>query len=266
MSRKSVKGQSKAYINFLNDLWKFRQLVQFGVVGIDKELENRLQPLLNRFAHVKGIRGRRPKAHEPQIKKTKEDAETMTFEMDARSAALLKKSVEENYKRHDELRYFFYANLAVTLWATFETYNALLFEELFRHRPSMLKSSEQITIQDAIENRTDILEFLIERQAENIGHLKLMDITDYYKKKTGIEIPATKVKRLELYYLVRNLVAHKNGILRPRQKIKASEDLRIVGDQVRISRTFLLRMASVIESTVNFIEGQACAKYFAKEV
>ncbi len=264
MPQKPFEGQSKAYTNFSNDLWKFKQLIQFGVVGIDKELEGTIQPILDKLAHVKGIRGRHPKAHEPQIKKTKEEDGAITLEMDARSAALLKKAVEAHYKRHDELRYFFYANLAVTLWAAFETYTALLFEELFRRRPEMLKSSEQITVQDAIENRTDILEFLIERQAENIGHLKLKDTVDYYKKKTGIDIPVTKVKRLELYYLVRNLVAHKNGILRPRQKLKASEDLRIIGDQVRISKTFLMRMASVIESTVKFIEGQACAKYFVK--
>lgn len=263
MPRKPFHGQSKAYKNFTNDLWKVRQLIQFGVVGIDKELEEKIQPLLDKFSDVKGVRGKHPKGHKPQIKKTAETDGELTLEIDGRSAALIKKAMESYYKRHHELRYFFYANLAVTLWASFETYTALLFEQLFRHRPEMLKSSEQISVQDAIENSSDILEFLIERQAENIGHLKLKDVVDFYRKKTGIEISAARMKRLELYYLVRNLVAHKNGILRPRQKLKASKDLRIVGDQVRVSRTFLLRMASLIESTVKQIEGNVCEKYFS---
>ena len=258
--------QSKAYHVFSNSLWRVKQLIEFGVVGIDKELEEKLQPLLDKFAEVNGIRGRYPSEHKPQVKKIGEEAGEITFEIDGRSAAMIKKVLEVQYKRHDDLRYFFYANLAVTLWASFETYNALLFEELFRRKPDMLKSSEQITVKDVIENSSDLIEFLIERQLENIGHLKLNEVVDYYKKRTGIEITAVQLKRLELYYLIRNLVAHKNGILRPQQKVKASKDLRIVGDEVRISKTFLLRMANQIENTVKFIEESACDKYFQPKV
>lgn len=237
-------------------------MIDFGVVGIDAELEKKIQPILAKFETVKGIRGRRPKDHKPLFKKTNEASGEMTFEVDIRSAALIKKAIEAYYKRHDDLRYYFYGNLAVSLWAAFETYNAVVFEELFRRRPEMLKSSEQITVKEAVENSSDVIEFLIERQLENIGHFKLKEIAEYYKKKTGIEISDARYKRLDVYYLVRNLIAHKNGVLRPRQKIKVSKDIYVVGDEVRVSRTFLLRMANLIESTVKFLEANVSEKYF----
>lgn len=262
MPKKPFSGKSKAFSIFTESLWRTKQLIDFGVVGIDTELENKIRPLLAKFEHVKGVVGRPPKHHEPFIKRADGSSKTIALEMDVRSAAMMKKTVEIHYKRHDDLRFFFYANLAVSLWAAFETYNAVLFEELFRIRHEMLKSSEQITIQDAVDNHTDLIEYLIERQLESIGHFKLKEMADYYKKKTGITISEVQYKKLELYYLVRNLIAHKNGVLRPRQKIRVSKDLRVVGDEVRVSKAFLLRMADTIENTIKLLEKQVCAKFF----
>src|SRR4030067_1221177 len=146
MPRKPFSGKSKAYLLFSSSLWRIKQLIDFGVVGIDAELEKNIQPHLTKLESVKGIRGRIPKNFAPSFKEVHDEkAGVFSFIFDQRSAAFYKRKLELRYKRHDELRYFFYANLATSLWAAFETYNTTLFEELFRLRPEMLKSSEQLT-------------------------------------------------------------------------------------------------------------------------
>jgi len=151
---------------------------------------------------------------------------------------------------------------ATTTLTRAETYNATLFEQLYRERPELLKSSEQLSVKDAIENREALLDFLIERQLESIGHLKLRDIVDYYKKRLGIELTEARIKQLETFYFLRNVVAHKTGRVRPLQRLKASADFYIVGDEIRVSRSFLMRMSKLIESSVRSIERQVIAKFY----
>jgi hypothetical protein len=214
------------------------------------------------MAHVKGIRGRRPKAHQPSVKSTRLESNNLQLEMDQRSAYELKQLLERFRKDHDDLRYFHYANLAVALWAAFETYSTTLFEQLYRERPDLLKSSELIQVKDAVEHRTTILDYLIERQLDAIGHLKLKDVLEYYKKRLGIEVPDTRAKTLEKYYFLRNVVAHKTGLVRPTQRLKTQGDVHIVGDEIRVSKTFLLRMANVLESTVRLIETRVIEQFY----
>lgn len=262
MARPKFKSKTKAYAQFAGLLWRTRSLVDLGIVGIDRELKEKLDPLLAKFSDVKGIRGRKPKNYKPSIKSTKGDGENINMELDQRTAHIMKQAVEAERKRHDDLRYFHYSSLAVALWASFETYNVTLFEQLYRERPELLKSSEQIQIKDAVDHRDAILDYLIERQLEAIGHLKLKDIVEYYKKRLGIEISAARTAKLEKYYFLRNVVAHKTGLVRPTQKLKAQGDFHIVGDEIRVSKTFLLRMANLIEATVRFIESRVIEQFY----
>lgn len=244
-------------------------MIDLGVVGIDDKLNNTIHPLSKKFESIKGRPGPIPKNYSPDIKSSRppdfQDKDSITFEMDERSAFILKGVIESHKKKHNELKYFFYANLATSLWASFETYNTVLFEQIFKEKPEILKSSEQITIKEAIENKENIVDFLAERQLDIIGHFKLKEIVEYYKKRTGIDISNAHIRRLEKYYLLRNLIAHKNGLVREKQKIKVQEDLRIVGDEIRISKTFLLRMAATLDSTVRNIEVMAIKKYFPRK-
>jgi len=256
------QGRTKAYGQFTNLLWRTRSLIDLGTVGIDLELKQNIDPLLAKLVNVKGISGKPPKSYEASLKSTKLENEGIQLEMDLRSAYQLKRIMENFRKDHDELRYFHYANLTVALWAAFESYNATLLEQLYRERPELLKSSEQIQIKDAIDHRTSILDFLIERQLEIIGHSKLKDILEYYRKRLGIEVSDVRVKKLEKYYFLRNVVAHKTGLVRPTQKLKTQGDFYVVGEEIRISKTFLLRMATLIESTVRFIESKVIEQFY----
>jgi hypothetical protein len=263
MARPKFQSKTKAYSQFANIIWRTRSMVDLGVVGIDRELHEKLDPILAKFSDVKGIRGRKPKDYEPRVKSSKTSNGEISMELDQRTAHLLKQAMEAQRKRHDDLRYFHYSNLAVVLWASFETYNVTLFEQLYRERPELLKSSEQIMVKDVVEHHQSVLDYLIERQLETIGHFKLKEIIDHYKKRLGIEISAIKTARLEKYYFLRNVVAHKTGLVRPTQKVKAQQDFHIVGDEIRVSKTFLLEMAELLEATVKYIDAKIVEKFYA---
>jgi hypothetical protein len=262
MQRRQFEGATKAYSTFGRSMWRIRQLVDLGTVGIDQQLEKEIDPLVAKFADVKGIRGRKPKDHEPVVKQAPAADGKISMSVDARSAFLIKVGLKTLRKAHDELRYFHYANLAVAIWAAFETYHSTLFEQIYRDQPDLLKSSEQISVKDAVAHKDSVLDFLIERQLEVIGHYKLADMLDYYRKRTGIETTSVRVKRLEGYYFLRNVIAHKTGLVRPAQRVKASVDFRVVGDQIRVSKAFLLEMAAFIDASVRQLEAQVKKKFY----
>jgi len=264
MPRKPFVRHSRAYQFFTEALWKTRTFLELGVVGIDQELDKMIKPIIAKFDDVKGVRGRIPKTHKPLIESSSLEGGGVALNLDLRSAFTLKQYIQSLRTKYDHLRYFFYGNLAVSLWAAFETYNALLFEQLLRERPEMLKSSESITIREVLDNQSELTDFLIERQLEAIGHLKLKEMIEHYKKRYGIVIPEARIKQLENYYLVRNLIAHKHGLVRGRQRPKLSAEVHLVGDEVRLSKTFVVRMATTFEGTVQAIERSVAEKYFAR--
>jgi hypothetical protein len=264
MARPKFRGKTRAYAVFTRLMWRIRSLVDLGTIGIDQELEKKLDPLLAKFSEVKGVRGRKPKDHKPLMKQSDAEDGQISMELDVRSAFVVKTALEKFRKDHDDLRFFHYANLAVAIWAAFETYNATLFEQLYRERAELLKSSEQISVKDAVEHKDSVLEFLIERQLEVIGHYKLREMFDYYRKRIGVEITEARLKKLDSYYFLRNVIAHKTGLIRPTQRVKASADFNIVGDEIRVSKTFLLRMAALVETSIRQVEAQVIDKFYSK--
>jgi hypothetical protein len=87
-------------------------------------------------------------------------------------------------------------------------------------------------------------------------------VLEYYKKRLGIEVSDARAKRLEKYYFLRNVVAHKTGLIRPTQRLKTQGDFHVVGEEIRVSKTFLLRMATLLETTVRFIETRVIAQFY----
>jgi len=241
-------------------------MLELGVVGIDKELEEQIKPITGKLSGVTGVRGRVPKAYKSNVKVEGIDDGGPSLQMDARSAFEFRQFLEKYEKWHDDLRYFLYASLVVAAWAAFETYSATLFEHIYRERPELLKSSEQVLVKDAVDHRDDVLTFLIERQLESIGRFSLNDLLAYWDKRLGIELPANHRKRLALYYLLRNLIAHKTGLVRPLQKSQLPDGLRVVRDEVRVSKTFLLSMLSHVDSAVTYLERRVVAKFYGNVV
>ena len=134
------------------------------------------QRIFQKFSRIKAKPGPRPKNHEPDIKVRKTEDGNIELRMDARTAAAVKTVVEHTRAQRLPLRFHFYAIVAVSMWATFETYLAMLLEELYRKKPELLKSQEVVTTADVIDSRNSVLDFLIERQ---------LDRGSLYSKRTA---------------------------------------------------------------------------------
>ncbi len=261
MSKKYI-GRTLAYKRFHSAIWKTQSLLQLGVVGIDEKVQKDYSILLKKFEHVKGIPGPKPKNYTPQVESKKTDDGHVELSVDPRTALFIKKAIEADKKRHDELRFFLYSNIFVSVWGAFETYNQMLFEELLLKKPEMLKSKETIPLEDIIQYREKIVEHLVERQIEIIGHFKIDELTAYYKKKVNLNLDKVQLEKIKEYYLVRNIIAHKSGIVRSSQIPKLPAGIKVVGDEIQIPEPYLNRMIESIEKTVTEIEKHINCKFY----
>ena len=264
MSNKRYHGKTLAFKKFKEAIWKTESLIELGVVGIDEKVSKTYGGILDKFEGVKGVPGPKPKKYKPKIDSEKKENGNIEVKMDARSAAFLKKVVENARKRHDELRFFLYSNIFVSVWGAFETYSQMLFEELLLTKPEMLKSKETILLEDVVSNRNSIIEHLVEKQVEAIGHFKIDELLTYFNKKINISLSITQSKKLTNYYFIRNVIAHKSGIIRGSQTQKIPTGIKVVNDEIQISDSYLNRMISTIEKTVISIEKKVESKFYNK--
>jgi hypothetical protein len=197
--RQAHIGSTRAYKRFRKNTWRIRELLNMGLLGLSGKQES-VDVLVDKFAGVKGIRGPRPKGFEPNVvvsRKKEGIAFPVEIQMDPRSALLLKKAVASFRTEQNKVRYHLYSILAVSVWGAFETYLTMLFEELFHKQPALLKSNETLTFEDAVNRRSDILEHLIDRNLDKIGHFTLKENIKYLKDKLNLSFSNARRSRLE---------------------------------------------------------------------
>ncbi|MCF6260714.1 MAG: hypothetical protein L3J98_11245 [Gammaproteobacteria bacterium] len=264
MNKRNYIGKTLAYKRFNIALWKTESLLELGVVGINDKVEEGYTDLLEKFVDVKGIPGPKPKKHEPKIESKKTEDGKIELSLDARTAQFLKNLLEEDKKRHDELRFFLYSNIFISVWGALETYSQMLFEELLSKKPEMLKSNEVMLIKDVVSNRASIIEYLVERQVEAIGHFSVDELISYYKKKVNYSASAAQSKKMKDYYFVRNVIAHKSGIIRESQRSKLPAGVKVIKDEIQISEVFLRRTIKDMKNFVKNIEMTIEEKFYKK--
>lgn len=257
-------GKTLGYKRFKNSMWKTEKLLELGVVGIDEAVDGTLGTLIEKFGDIKGIPGPKPKSYEPEITSNKTDEGLIELEMDDRSAIAIKKMLVNEQRRHDELRFFLYSNILVSVWGAFETYIQMLFEELLTKKPEMLKSKETILLDDIISNKENIVDYLVERQIEAIGHFKVEDLISYLKKKINFALTPSETKKIKEVYLIRNIIAHKSGIVRESQISKIPKGIKVKASEIEISMTYLKKVIQLIERVSKSIEETVEVKFFAK--
>lgn len=262
MIKEEYSGKTIAFKRFSNSIWNIRRLLELGVVGIDAKLEKSYGTLLEKFKDAKGVPGPRPKNYQPDISTKRLEDGGISMTLDLRTANLVKMAIEMDRRRHDDLRYFLYSNICVSVWAAFETYSQMLFEEILKKRPEMLKSKEQITVESVVSNGAGIIEYLIERQVEAIGHFKVSDLLGYYKSKINYSPSHVVVGKINDYYFIRNVIAHKSGIVRKSQLDKLPKGVKCVGDEIQISEAFLKSMIKVMVGVSTAIEKIVEKKFY----
>jgi len=263
---KQPKNYSKAYRRFQLIIDRTKRLLKATVRGIDHEL-NQSKPLIEKFTEAKKTRGRIPKNYVPHfnIEKTPNE-ETFTVEMDDRVAVIIKEALEFGQKNTEELQSHHNSIMLVYVWGAFETYFFMLFEELFTKKTEMLKTSESISFKTAIENKDNIVQYLIQNELERIGHFSLEEYLKYLEKKVSLSFPKAMQDRLKKNYLIRNIVAHNTGIVAPRLRKQLTQAIKVKNDELLISSAYIESEVKFIESVVLKIEKHIDSKFNKNEV
>lgn len=162
------------------------------------------------------------------------------------------------------LRFHFYAILAASMWAALETYISMLFGELYVTRPELLKSSQTITFADAIDHEAEIRAFLAARQLSDLGHFTPDQLFVYMNDRLKISVPDDKRESLKAHYLVRNIVSHATGIIRPNQIGQLPNGIAVSKNEMRVSRKYLRQLALDIDAVVVFTEKAVVRKFYKK--
>ena len=143
------------------------KLIELGGIGIDQDVK-KAQEILDKFKDIKGKPGRQPKNYEPELKVEKiKGSKNINLTFDDRTGFTLKKAIEFGVAYTEELHNHRFSIYLVYVWGAFETYLVMMFEELFNKKTNMLKSNETITYNDLVDNKEDIISFLIAGYIDN---------------------------------------------------------------------------------------------------
>lgn len=96
----------------------------------------------------------------------------------------------------------------------FLTYVARLLASVYRTKPEMLRSSEQVRIDDVLRfsSMEDLIEFLAEEQVNRLAYKSLADLAKYLEERLGFAMFGSDEERMRAIRIVelRNLIVH-NG-------------------------------------------------------
>ena len=261
---KIYKGRTKAYRQFMQHFWRTEKLLDAGITGLEEERKS-IENIVAKFDNVKAPRGKPPENYEPFIKLIKSDKKEkfpISMKMDQRSATIMRRAVLYHLEVHKDLNYHYHAIMCVSIWGSYETYLYMLFEELFSKQPRMLKTNEPISYNEAFMHKDNIVKYLSEKSLKKIGHFNLTESLSCLKEKINSKYTKQRENNLHNIYLIRNIVAHNSGILRPGQEKEIPPEIAIKENELRISRTYLKRIHSIIKASVTILEKHVEEKFY----
>jgi hypothetical protein len=255
-------GVTRAYSRFKEHYWRTEQLLSAGIAGLD-EIRKPIENLLSQFEGATPPKGRRSKKYEPEIEtKRTDDGVLRIVSMDMRSASFIKKAILHNLDQHKDLHYHYFSILAVSIWGSYETYIYMLFKELFRKQPRMLKTNENLSYKDALENKDKIEQYLSDKTLLKIGLFSLNESLIFLHEKFNFKFSSRRESNLHRIYLIRNIIAHNSGVLRSGQERDIPKEVSIKNGEIRISKTYLKRMHSTIRTSIELLEHHVENKFF----
>src|SRR3972149_7434089 len=193
------------------------------------------------------------------------DGSTEPIKLDKKTASVVKSSMRQRRADQLKLRFHFYSLLVVAVWGAFESYFLMLFDELYRLRPQLLKSDETITFRDVVDYREGILDHLIERQQDRIGHFGPRETFKYLEERLNFSFSKSQQEYLLEMYLIRNIIAHNTGIVGRGIRRRLPESLFIENDEIRVSKAYLYKMIKNVQRSVIGIEKHVIMKFYKPE-
>jgi hypothetical protein len=256
----AFRGKTKAYKRFLEVSWRTRELLDAGLAGFDEQA-TMATSILQKLDTIPRVSGSAPQDRQSGGTARKFPDGSFLLELDVYEARALRRAIRTIAKARRGLRFHLYSVLLVYIWAAFETYLTMLLEELYHLQPGLLRSKEQVTYEEILENSHRVVDHLIEQQLERLGRGGLSDVLKYLVTRTGLALTERQKTRLASFYLLRNIIAHNTGLVLSAQKEMLPAGTRAVGQELLISRRFLREMLRDTTAAVASLERQAIRKF-----
>lgn len=254
-----INGKTVANSRFIESIRRVEMLIDTGLSGIETR-KNSLEQVLAKipaqenFDFINDV-----DSSDIDIKRK---GEVFEVTMSNGAAQLIRSALTSEYQSYDPLHTYLNSILAVYTWGTFETYILMVFEEVYRKKPDCLKSTKKfITFQEAIERQENLVDVIIEKEIDKIGHFKIKELFKYLEEKLSLEFTGEEKKILSEYYFVRNIIAHNTGIIRPEIRNKVPDSVSVVDNEIQISDEFLLNMINLLISVEQKIEDIVIEKF-----
>jgi hypothetical protein len=254
---KSLIIGTEAYNRFTLTIYRINNLLKVSTKGLQDELQMH-ENLINKLE--KGENG-----EENTTENTSEEEKySLSFTYD--EVSIIKKVLNNSQKEHAILDRYIYSIVTVFVWGTFETYLNQAFTELFKKQPLMLKTEmNTFSTIDILENIEDPLTLLINREINKVGHFKLTDWSKYLTRLINFEFEEVLFNELKGIYLIRNIIAHNTGIVRPDQFQLIPTEVQVIDNEIVIAEEYLLKSIKTIEKVVLEIEEHLRKKFFKQK-
>lgn len=230
------RGRTTAYRRFRDSHSRTRRLLDTALFGVTEQSKT----LENISATLKSIKG------------------ALSIPAARRIPSVLRQARQAR-KTNEQLRFHFYALLAVYLWATYETYLSMLFEEL---RTLVISDKETIAWYEAAKRRENLFKYLIKPHLDQIKRYRYLDQRKYLEDWLKFRMQHSTQERLDGLYLIRNIVAHNTGVPRSSDVEKLPKGTSAKGGNLRIRKQFLISMLGVVERVVTRIEKHVDKKFY----
>jgi len=233
---------TRSFRLFLHGINQNRTLLEYAAVGLE---EGHKVPagLVERIEA--GVAGKPfPDEFTPEEK-------TVVITLSRDDWAFAKWALEHQKVQKSRLHYYLHNVLLAALWGSFESYLQGIIGQIFEINVQELASERQITYREMIEHHTSPIDYLIEREVIDFGHLPLTGMLKYVSSRLKYSFDQSIIATLQDIYFIRNVIAHNGGFVRPSQHALIPTQVPIKSNQIEIPLEYLQAQMTSTESALN---------------
>ena len=162
-------------------------------------------------------------------------------------------------------------NICVAMADGYLWYISNTLQAAIRRRPEILKSKENVTIEDVLNfsSRKELINFLVDRKVNSLSYGGLRQVERYFSDSLGVDLFSSDMQRDTLRVLVelRNLHAHNRGIVNNifmervgELEIVKDSKFRLGGDAY-LSLDQLRAVGSICMQSIQDLDAKVCKKF-----
>lgn len=173
---------------------------------------------------------------------------------------IIREAVSDYRKVVDSLPQYLNNMLCMAAWSAFEGYLQSFLAELFIRRPALLSSDKKISYADVLNSMNNIVELLVAKEIDEIGHLGFEKLQIYLKSKVMVQFSGRRSGKMAEIYLLRNILAHAAGKVRPDQLPIVPQNV-LVKNEIQISKEYLKDALDCLSEAVLQFNNAVAKKY-----